>query len=224
MPGFQYWISAATIAALALLVLLVITAFARGSRVLCWTSATAGGLLALGAIWLAASQAEIADLQKRGLLESVNRLALAKTQVVTPLTADAPAWLKVAYKELGQAEIAGVQENARISEYFATVAAPDTVRDDGDDWASAFVEWSLQHAGLAGPKSMRALAWLGWGQPADQPQPGTIVVLDFAGHDHVGFYFGDEGEFVKVLGGDQNDSVSIYLYPKGAILGYRKPS
>jgi uncharacterized protein (TIGR02594 family) len=223
MPEFQYWTSVAGAAVLASWTLFMLAGLGASRRYR-WPLATSGTIVALFAVWSIARQAEVADQQSHELLEATNRSLFPKTPTPPPLPADAPPWMKVAYKELGQAEISGVEENARITEYFATVAGTNTYREDGDDWASAFVEWSLQHAGKTGPKNMKPSAWLTWGQPLETPQFGAIVILDFSGHEHVGFFFGEEGDFVKVLGGDQNESVSIYLYPKSAVQGYRRPS
>lgn len=220
MPEIQYWTSAAGVAILVASLVFLIGGL---SRRLYRALIIPGLMLAAFALWRTAILAKDVDLRARDILESVNRALLPKTAMAPPLPGDAPAWLKIAYKEIGQAEIAGVEENARISEYFATVAGTNTYREDGDDWASAFVEWALQKAGKTGPKSMKPSAWLAWGVPIDQPPPGAIVILNFAGHEHVGFYFGEDGNFLKVLGGDQDDSVSIYLYPKSSVLAYRQP-
>ena len=95
--------------------------------------------------------------------------------------------------------------------------------DDIDDWASAFAEWSLQQMGKSGPKSMDPFDWLKWGKQTYTPQFGCIVVLSFGGLRHVGFYVGDQGDFIKVLGGNEDDSVRVSRYLKSAVVpgGYR---
>jgi hypothetical protein len=40
---------------------------------------------------------------------------------------------------------------------------------------------------------------------------------------HVAFYIDDDGDFIKVLGGNENESVSISRYPKSAVVAYRMP-
>jgi len=47
--------------------------------------------------------------------------------------------------------------------------------------------------------------------------------MSFNGLRHVGFYFDEQDNFVRLLGGNQNDAVRIYRYPKNAIVGYRWP-
>jgi uncharacterized protein (TIGR02594 family) len=108
-------------------------------------------------------------------------------------------------------------------EYFASIGAKKNYRDDIDDWASAFAEWSLNKAGIDGPKSDDPFAWLHWGQKLERPRLGCIVIMSFNGLRHVGFYFDEQDNFVRLLGGNQNDAVRIYRYPKNAIVGYRWP-
>ena len=78
-------------------------------------------------------------------------------------------------------------------------------------------------AGKFGPKSIKPAAWLTWGRPLKVPALGAIVVLNFSGLQHVGFYVGEDSDFVRILGGNQNDTVSVYRYPKSAVRGYRAP-
>jgi hypothetical protein len=41
---------------------------------------------------------------------------------------------------------------------------------------------------------------------------------------HVAFYIADAGDYIKVLGGNQGNSVSVALLPKARVLGYRWPA
>jgi len=138
-------------------------------------------------------------------------------------TAAMPPWLAVAYREIGQEEIAGPQNNPRIIEYLATVGNPQGLQDDEVDWASAFVEWSLRQAGIPGPQSMEPNAWLNWGRTIPEPEPGCVVVFSFKGLGHVGFYVKTEGNSLYILGGNQSDAVKISRYAKKDAIGYRMP-
>ena len=62
-----------------------------------------------------------------------------------------------------------------------------------------------------------------WGRPVTVPVEGCVAVFAFAQGNHVGFYVGEEGDFVKSLGGNQDDSVKVKRYPKVAVKGYRLP-
>lgn len=148
------------------------------------------------------------------------------------ISQSAPAWLRIAAKECGQKELQWPQENQRINEYFAALKDGKHHRQDledpSSDWASPFVEWTLNQVGVSGPKSIDPLAWLNWGKKIETPTIGAIVVLSFGnGGDalhHVGFFFRDDGDRIQVLGGNEDDLVKISDYAKSAVLGYRWPS
>jgi uncharacterized protein (TIGR02594 family) len=135
-----------------------------------------------------------------------------------------PAWLAVAYREIGQEEIAGPQNNPRIIEYLGSVGSTQELQDDEVDWASAFVEWSLRQTGIAGPRSMEPSAWLNWGRTIAEPELGCVVVFSFKGLGHVGFYVKTEGNSLYILGGNQSDAVKISRYAKKDAIGYRVPA
>jgi uncharacterized protein (TIGR02594 family) len=224
MPEFQYWCTFAAVVvvvvtgfSLALGILGINLKLSRRARFTLWAMSV---VLAAAAWYANAKQASDAAAYQRDLLAQVNR-ADPKPEIIIP--ANAPPWLVVAYKEIGQAEVPGAEENSRIVAYFAALADHKTYRDDRDDWASAFVEWSLQQAGKFGPRSIKPADWLTWGKSLKVPTLGAIVVLNFSGLQHVGFYVGEDSDFVRILGGNQNDAVSVYRYPKSAVRGYRAP-
>jgi uncharacterized protein (TIGR02594 family) len=223
MPEFQYWWT------LAAFVVVVGTAFPLAVGIVgvklivpkrtYWTLWGISMVVA-GAAWFAnAKQASDAAQDHRDLLASMNR---SDPKPVLTLPDRSPAWLTAAYKELGQSEIPGLEENPHIVAYFKALESGRTYHDDRDDWASPFVEWSLQQAGKFGPRSIKPADWLSWGK-ASKPTIGAIVVLNFSGLQHVGFYFGEDSDFVRVLGGNQNDAVSVFRYPKSAVRAYRVP-
>ena len=119
-------------------------------------------LLALLGWWMAANQEEKSDQQSKqlgdvqgqlaDLVIKMNRLMGLDTDAVA-LASNAPSWIKYAFDEISEREIPGPEENPRIVQYFKSIGAKANYRDDIDDWASAFVEWSLNQAGIHGPKS-----------------------------------------------------------------------
>jgi uncharacterized protein (TIGR02594 family) len=224
MPEFQYrW----TIAGAFLAFSTFVTSYIgiKGVEVVIskrryWFVWACSAIVALGAWYLNAKQTADAAQDKRDLLAALNR-SDPKPSVTLPN--DAPAWVATAYKEIGQSEIPGVEENPRIAAYFNSLGYGKIYRDDKDDWSSPFVEWSLQQAGKFGPKSIKPADWLTWGKSLKVPTLGAIVVLNFSGLQHVGFYVGEDSDFVRILGGNQNDTVSVYRYPRSAVRGYRAP-
>ncbi len=94
-------------------------------------------------------------------------------------------------------------------------------------WCATFVNGVLSANGSKGSGSDAARSLLGIGTPTDKPTKGDIVVLsrdNDPNKGHTGFYAGtDEKGNVLVLGGNQNNSVSIQAFPAGRVLGYRTP-
>lgn len=147
------------------------------------------------------------------------------------VSAVAGSWLDIAKTQLGVKELSGSRNNPRIVDYHRTTI--DSARwkngmPDSVDWCSSFVNWVVKKAGINGTNKGNARSWLSWGQRLNKPVPGCVVVFwrdslsSWKGH--VGFYVGEAGSHVKVLGGNQGNAVTISTYPKGRILGYRWPS
>jgi uncharacterized protein (TIGR02594 family) len=138
-------------------------------------------------------------------------------------------WFELALREeqTGVQELPGRRENPRILDYFKTTTYKAT--SDETPWCSAFANWCIQTAKLEGTRSAAAVSWLQWGQKLDAPRRGCIVVLwrEKAGVDsdkgHVGFYFGEKGDSIQLLGGNQGNRVSIKSFPKRLVRGYRWP-
>lgn len=137
-----------------------------------------------------------------------------------------PSWIKIAKKELGVKEIAGKEANPQILAYHrATMLSANS---DEVAWCSAFVNWVMREAGIKGTGSALARSWLKWGRRLKYEEPGCIVVLERGGskwQGHVGFYIGKgkDPSFIKILGGNQNDQVSIEEFSRHRILGFRMP-
>jgi uncharacterized protein (TIGR02594 family) len=142
-----------------------------------------------------------------------------------------PRWLEIAREELaaGVTEIAGAKHNPRIMQYIYTCTNifenptyswakrhPKAARrsdqevfvdregEEGVDWCSAFVNWCVRQAGLAGTNNALASSWLTAGQKLDKPRLGAVVVLTWKGKraDHVAFLDKEKDEW-KLLGGNQ---------------------
>jgi len=133
---------------------------------------------------------------------------------------EVPGWFTIAKGELGVTEISGSRHNSRVVEYHKSTLLKAT--DDETPWCSSFVCWCIEMAGGESTKNAWARSYLSWGRKLDSPITGCIAVFsrgDKSGH--VAFFVEDAGDYIKVLGGNQNNTVSISSYPKSRLLGYR---
>lgn len=144
------------------------------------------------------------------------------TSTVIP---EMPSWLSIAIKELGTSELSGSSKNnPRIIDYHSTT----TLKASTDEiaWCSSFVNWCMKQAGFDYTRSAAARSWLKYGTALNRPAFGCITILS-RGSDpssgHVGFLTYNGADKIMLLGGNQNDKVSLASYPKSKVLGYRWP-
>lgn len=97
-------------------------------------------------------------------------------------------------------------------------------------WCAAYVDYVLEtFHNVQGTGSLLAKSYLSWGIPISEPDLWDVVVFERNGpgwEGHVGFYVGEtiiNGRvYYWILGGNQNDSVTIELYPRSEVLGIRR--
>lgn len=137
-----------------------------------------------------------------------------------------PAWLKIAFNEIGVATYPPGTSNPRIASYNSGTSIEG--HDDKAPWCSSFVHWALFQAGIYGTASAVARSWLSWGQALENPVPGCVTVLwredPNSWKGHVGFYLREDQEFVYLLGGNQLEQVREHSYPKTTVLSHRWPT
>jgi uncharacterized protein (TIGR02594 family) len=136
------------------------------------------------------------------------------------------AFLAAARHEIGTTEIPGPRTAERIRQYLATVELPATAAaEDETPWCAAFVNWTLARCGRAGTNSALARSFQRWGDPGKALVPGAIVVIARGKpwQGHVGFYAGNAGEDVLLVGGNQSDSVSVARFTRAQIVDIRYP-
>jgi len=129
--------------------------------------------------------------------------------------------LQIALQELGVKEVAGDGDNPRIVEYLKSV---EMRADDEIPWCAAFVNWCLEQSGCAGTKRPNAKSYLSWGYSIKEPVPGAIVVFDrgkYKWQGHVGFFLDQTKSYVYLIGGNQENKVSVRPYDKRKLEGYR---
>lgn len=126
-----------------------------------------------------------------------------------------PAWVAAGKERLGQREVVGPKHNNWISAGWAKLGAT-WFNDDETPWCGFFVAYCMDAVGLPYPaKGMfaRAKEWLNWGKPCP-PVLGAVVVYSRQGGGHVGILVGESATHYYVLGGNQDNCVSIAPFHK----------
>lgn len=142
-----------------------------------------------------------------------------------PAAGITPFGVAQAELSLNVTEAPGSANNPRIVLYHESTSATAGTAD-AVAWCSSFVNYCVERAGHKGTNSQWARSWheSGWGEDVTgSPQPGDIVVWRRQTGDldqgHVAFYVdaaGDNG--IRVLGGNQSNSVRISVYPRSGML------
>lgn len=135
----------------------------------------------------------------------------------------------LAQRYVGTREVAGVvQHNPAILAMLRLDGG--WPQEDEVPWCSAFTNWIAWHLRLPRSKSLMARSWLtiGAGIALSDAEAGNDVVVlsrsDGVLAGHVGFYAGDArttGEFL-LLGGNQDNEVSIAPFPIARVIGVRR--
>ncbi|MDX0262891.1 TIGR02594 family protein [Sinorhizobium meliloti] len=168
----------------------------------------------------AAQQAEIAaDRQEKAADKAAERAAKTGVQAVEQIN---ESLIETARKFQGFSEHQPAQRGA-LQDFFK--AANQNVDPKMTAWCAAFVNAVLASNGLPGSGSLMARSFLDYGTATQEPQPGDLVILRRGSGNvqgHVGFYMGQENGRVRVLGGNQGDTVSEKSFAASSVLGYRR--
>ena len=145
------------------------------------------------------------------------------TQPVVPERVIKSAYI-IARSYLGTKEVRGKKSNKIIQSFYER--AVGVIYGDQVPWCAAFVNSCLVEVGLKGTGKLNARSFMKLGEKTNNPKEGDVVVFWRGSRSswkgHVAFYVCDSGSNIKVLGGNQGDSVSIKKYPKYRILGFRR--
>lgn len=134
-----------------------------------------------------------------------------------------PAWYTWLRAEIGQRELKGPgQDNPRIEEYWVLGRVQLRVTDDETPWCAAAANAALEQSGYAGTRSGLARSFApGPNFTACDARLGAIVVLSSPRGPtlgHVGFLDAINATHVRLLGGNQGDSVSLAAFPRARVL------
>lgn len=128
-------------------------------------------------------------------------------------------------KLYGTKEVSGHEHNPVILAMFAEIGY-DYVKDDETAWCSASLNYVCKKLGYERSGKLDARSWLKMPIKVLQPTMGDIIVLwrdsPSSWMGHVGLFISQDINTVYVLGGNQNNSISIQGYPRDRILGYRQ--
>jgi uncharacterized protein (TIGR02594 family) len=134
--------------------------------------------------------------------------------------------IKIALNQIGIKEIVGSLDNPEVLKYFDDIGFDGKTLKDETAWCSAFVNWVAQEAGQSTSCKLNARSWLKVGQKVSKPIQGDVVVFwresPSSWKGHVAFFIRETRSWIYVLGGNQNNSVSIKAYPKKRLLQYRR--
>lgn len=119
------------------------------------------------------------------------------------------------------------EEQSTLSSFIAR-ATGQNIDVRSTAWCAAFVNAALGAKGQRGTGKLNAKSFLDWGTAVANPQQGDIAVFDRGDpgswQGHVGFYVGESEKpgYVRILGGNQNNKVSIRDYPISKLRGFRR--
>lgn len=128
-------------------------------------------------------------------------------------------------KYYGLKEVFGSKHNPEIVKMFHEIGYK-WVNDDETAWCSAALNYFCKMLRLQRSGKLDARSWLKLPIVVNEPEIGDIVVLwrnnpnDWTGH--VGLYISDDNDRIYVLGGNQDNMISIKPFHKSRVLGYRK--
>ncbi len=140
-----------------------------------------------------------------------------------------PPWLTVAKHDqaAGVAEIVGKGSNPRIMQLASKLHgwARSFFTDDDIPWCAVAVQGWLGECGIEGTNSLAAASYRSWGMPIAEPVLGCVVTFVRPGGGHVGFYVGEsaDGSRIRVIGGNQKNSVREDWFTVERVTGYRWP-
>lgn len=148
---------------------------------------------------------------------------------------DGPRWYEIAQSYLGLREYTpqrpgpnGEQSNEQIEKWqrAAGIRRPD----DATPWCAAAMTGWLYEAGLTDFATSAARSFGGYGRGLAQPRLGCIVVLwreaPSSPHGHVGLFVREDERGLWLLGGNEDNAVTIKPYPRLRLVkdGFRWPT
>lgn len=130
-----------------------------------------------------------------------------------------------ALQDLGTKEIPGPSNNPKILKFLQSL--DPRIKEETTSWCSAALNYWAAELNLPRSHALSARSWQTVGSPTTTPTKGDVVVLWRESPDswkgHVGIFDSfPDATHVRLLGANQNDSVSFANFPITRVLTYRK--
>jgi uncharacterized protein (TIGR02594 family) len=130
----------------------------------------------------------------------------------------APKILVEAVKHLGVKEFVGLTHNPIILGWAKSLSLSTIYTNDEIPWCGLFVAYCCHAQGLqVVDRPLWALNWNKFGNRVSEPMLGDVLTFKRDGGGHVGIYVGEDATHYHVLGGNQNNSVSISRIAKNRL-------
>jgi len=133
-----------------------------------------------------------------------------------------PKWMDEAKKHIGLREVKGPEHAPEILAMWRD-ARLGGIKDDETPWCAGFACACLERVGIRSPRSAAARSFASWGVQLKEPSYGCVAVFTRDGGGHVGFVVGKDAGSLRVLGGNQSDSVRVSPYPMSRLICLRWP-
>jgi uncharacterized protein (TIGR02594 family) len=137
-----------------------------------------------------------------------------------------PKMLTEALKLYGTIETPGLGNSVTIISWADEVGGnvEDVYKADSIPWCGLFMAVVCKRADKEIVKSpLWALSWATFGEYTETPMLGDVLVFTRKGGGHVGIYVGEDATAYHVLGGNQDDRVSITRIAKSRLYTSRRP-
>jgi uncharacterized protein (TIGR02594 family) len=130
----------------------------------------------------------------------------------------APKILVEAVKHLGVKEFIGKEHNPIILGWAKSLSLSTIYTNDEIPWCGLFVAYCCHAQGLSVvDRPLWALNWNKFGNRVSEPMLGDVLTFKRNGGGHVGIYIGEDKTHYHVLGGNQNNSVSVSRIAKNRL-------
>ncbi|PZP54353.1 MAG: TIGR02594 family protein [Agrobacterium fabrum] len=173
-------------------------------------------------------RADIATVDALRKVKSKNPDSKLITYDRVPVPSE-PVWMREARRYIGLREIPGPKSNATIMSWAKKLGGwiASWYQDDDTPWCGLFIGNVIATTLPKEPlpsNPLGALNWKTFGVSGSIAR-GAILVFERKGGGHVGIYVGEDRTHYHVLGGNQDNAVSIARVEKGRLVsgGIRWP-